>query len=315
MTTWTFAGLALAVAIGVAPAWIDGQGGQGIVHQVRIVGQNDDRADLLFNRRFLELSVEESRHIRAATGYVSCPGTKYGNLTTTSASLIISNGQVLTTAHTFIDEKGRRREPLSTCYFENQADPMVKIPLLGKKGSYIFGSNDPVRSGGPAADFAIARLSHPLEGIEPFPVDLSEQPVTMCPDGSGEANGCWVLVISAAEEGITIGDRATSGIDWKHAIARTCAYRVRLPPRRGGSETYLGDCDISGGASGGANFVRDNGQLVLKAMTVGDAKHGKDYLPFHYDRRHPKNDNYSISIGISKTLLRDAIKLDKKFNH
>jgi hypothetical protein len=312
VTAWAFAGLSLVMAIGVVPVWTGHQGTHGLVHQVKIIGQNDDRADLLFNGRTLGLSVEESQHIRAATGYISCPGTKPGDLATGSASLIISSGQIVTAAHVFIGEHGRHYGPLSACYFENRADPMVRIPLLGTKGSYILGSDHPHTDG--EHDFAVARLSQPLEGVVPFPVDVSSRPVTLCPPGGGEADGCGVLMISAMEDGITIGRSATSGISWNHAIARICAFRISLPALRGGSELYLGDCDSSPGGSGGANFVRDDGGLVLKAITGGVANSPGDYLPFRYDPHDLRHNNFSYSIGVEGALLRDANQLDEKFN-
>src|SRR4051812_17049852 len=60
----------------------------------------------------LGLSREEIEQIRRTTGYITCPGTKFVNGTTGSATVLPSRRHVLTVAHMFWDTLGRRREPL-----------------------------------------------------------------------------------------------------------------------------------------------------------------------------------------------------------
>ena len=63
--------------------------------RVNIIGPTDERGPITVKGPEAGLTAEEIQHIRATTGFVRCPGTKYGNGLTGSGALIIANDQII----------------------------------------------------------------------------------------------------------------------------------------------------------------------------------------------------------------------------
>lgn len=247
-----------------------------LVQKISIIG-TDDRGPLLTKGPELGLSPAEIKQIRQSTGYIVCPGTKYHNPSVASAALIGSNGQIITNAHAIQDDQGRHREPLSSCFFQNQDSPYRKIPLdIIKPESYRMGGDFVLHN---EDDYLIARLKYRMDGVKPFPVDLSEKPLHP---------GQKMFLISATQEDLkanrdqpvlqscTVGD--------VESVSSTIVY---------------GTCDVKHGASGGAHLIRNSqGQLVLRAILsrLGRGQDGQEY-----DR---DSGVYSYGIGIDGKLLK-----------
>ena len=117
-----------------------------------IVGQPDSQGQVLnvdsrvsfqeFGPR-IGLTSSQIRQTDTSMGYVVCPGRLNHNPAQSEGAIVGDGGAILTVAHSFIDENGVAREPLSECYFENQTEPFAHVPLNFSKDSFSIFSQNP----------------------------------------------------------------------------------------------------------------------------------------------------------------------------
>lgn len=224
---------------------------------VNIIDGADERAPITELGPSLGLSAAEVARIRSVSGHVVCADG--GRPVTASGALFLTNGQVLTAAHTFFEADGRRK---AQCFFRRQAAASDWIPLLTDSANARFGATHP--KPGSNNDWAIVRLAAPLFGADPFPVDPS-RPV------AGDA----LIVVSAQPEGF-------EHVDPSVPIVQGCAVR-RAPISSAATNFYRTDCDASNGSSGGMHLFRAGGELWFRGMTIttgptdDPALHGAPY--------------------------------------
>ena len=206
-----------------------------------IIDGTDDRDSLVGLAPALGLSADEVDRIRKVSGYVGCflPSPSVG-----SGALFITNRQILTAAHIFFDESGKRR---SNCFFKTQGQPSVKVDLLIEEAR--FGSNPP--KAGSNYDFAVVPLAEAIEGIEPFPVE---------PDVKVK-NGDDLIVITAHPAGME------KQVPNEVPVAQGCKVR-RVPVSTSITSFYRTDCDATGSSSGGMHLSRVDGRLVYRGVTI-----------------------------------------------
>jgi hypothetical protein len=129
-------------------------------------GNVDGRGPLDERAEQLGLSAADADRLRAATGYIVCPGTASSNGIIASAALVESTQVILTVGHAFVDEAGRARAPLEACIFRNQATPPTEVRLAGSDAVWI-GLKGPAVPHDPR-DYAVALLSRPVAGAVPL---------------------------------------------------------------------------------------------------------------------------------------------------
>ena len=253
-----------------------------LLHYVNIIGPTDDRDAITVLGPKLGLTPDEINYLRTVTGYVMCPGTKYHNRAISSGALVGSNEWVLTAAHTFIDEQGRRREPLSDCWFQNQTVPWTKSPLRFEESTFKFGTEFPYRSiEDQAGDWAIVRLEAPLNGSAPLPISTIDV-----------RDGDPVFNVFAHAAGMMRHVPMTEpGIE---------ACQVRKKYRHG--TMFDIDCDVSGGQSGSMVLSRDVGELAVVGIAITSGKPEQDFTP--YDGTN----SFSYVVGIDKDFVDRTIK-------
>ncbi|HXW71522.1 MAG TPA: trypsin-like peptidase domain-containing protein [Methylocella sp.] len=177
-------------------------------------------------------------HIRfAASGLVEC-GDAHG-----AGQLTLANDVITTAAHVFFDERGVPRA--KTCYFalENRGKE-TRIPI--ESASIVAGSRDPYAIAA-VHDWAVARLSRPVEGITPFTL----------------AEG------AAPNEPVEFVARGH--IDWgdgRRLSMEKCHLFDQLSVGSEGTREFSFDCETGDGASGGA-VVMSADKPVIGAILVG----------------------------------------------
>jgi len=206
-----------------------------------IIDGTDDRDSLLDIGPALGLSKPEIDRIRKVSGYVGCflPTPALG-----SGALFLTNRQILTAGHIFFEDDG---VPRSNCFFKTQTIPPVKVDLLVDEAR--FGAR-PLKPGS-NYDFAVVPLAEPIEGAEPFPVDL---------DTKVKA-GDDLIVITAHPAGME------KTVPNEVPVAQGCTIR-RVPISTSITSFYRTDCDASGSSSGGMHLSRVNGELVYRGVTI-----------------------------------------------
>lgn len=207
-----------------------------------VINGADDRDSLLVLAPKLGLTAEEVQHIRSSTGFVAClsPTPSMG-----SGVLFLDNQQVLTAAHILYQPDGKAR---SRCFFRNQTVPPVMVDLVPYKGYSAFGAMPP--KPGTSQDFAIVRTALPVTGGAPFRV----------PD-SLPAKGETLIVTTGHPAGMA------KEVDRFVPVAQSCTVRRVLSAGRYAA-LFNTDCDATGSSSGGANFARVGGGLVLRGVTI-----------------------------------------------
>lgn len=220
-----------------------------------IIDGSDDRGALTALGPKLGLSPAEIARIRQVSGHVACFG---ANPALASGALFLSNGLVLTAAHTFF-EGGTRA---TKCFFRPQAAGADWVPLKTDAANARFGAVPP--KPGSNNDWAVLRLARPIAGATPFP------PATTRPR-AGEA----LIALTAHPADMEALDPAMP-------VVRGCIVR-RVPVSSGKTNFYRSDCDAVGGASGGMHLARVGGSLVFRAITISTgpwrdpALHGAPY--------------------------------------
>jgi len=206
-----------------------------------VIDGTDDRGSLLDMGASLGLSRPEVDRIRKVSGYVGCflPTPALG-----SGALFLNNRQILTAGHIFFEDNGERR---SNCFFKTQTIPPVKVDLIVDEAR--FGAN-PLKAGS-NYDFAVVPLAEPIEGVEPFPVNL---------DVKVKA-GDDLIVITAHPAGME------TVVPNEVPVAQACKVR-RVPVSTSITSFFRTDCDASGSSSGGMHLSRVEGDLVYRGVTI-----------------------------------------------
>lgn len=276
---WIAAFAAMAVAFGAclpAPAAIVGK---------------DDRGRLTVLGPKLGLSAEEIEQARKSTGLVIC-----GRIAA-SGALVGSNQVLLTTAHTFIDEKGRTRK-LKNCYFRTQEKKPRTVKLDLRPGSVLFGQQYAAQELIPD-DYAVARLAKPLDGAEPF-----LPPTYWFMPHAGDS----LIAFSALMKGMTRPDLS-------QPIVQACTVRQVISNDQGrtrmrAAPLFLSDCDLDHGGSGSINLSREQGgQLVIRGIFRGGPVRARDH--WEYDGNlNSRRANFAVSVIIGP-LIMEQIELIK----
>jgi hypothetical protein len=228
-----------------------------IMSDVDAFGNEDGRGTLLERQTDLGLTSAESKQIRTSTGYVICPASKGGNPIVISGALVGSNMQVVTASHAFIDEKGKKREPLSDCYFRNQDNPAQIVQFDFDSGTEKLGVTG-VRGYEDPNDYAVVRLKSPVKDAIPFRADGQ----VLTKDES-------IIAVAAHQKS------PTREFPSDLPVVQQCYNRETRTPN-GAPAQYYTDCDASPIASGGVLLNRDSsGALAVKGIVVAG---GKDVL-------------------------------------
>ena len=168
-----------------------------------------------------KLDAAELRTRFAGSGLIEC-GDAHG-----AGQLTLANDLVTTAAHVFFDEKGAPRA--KTCFFsiENHGRELrVRIDL----GSIVAGSTNPYAVAA-VHDWAVARLTHPVEGVAPY--------------GLADATGSNMPVEFVARGHIDWGDGRRLSME-------KCHLHDQLSAGAEGTREFSFDCETGDGASGGA---------------------------------------------------------------
>jgi hypothetical protein len=206
-----------------------------------IIDGTDDRGSLLALGPSLGLSAGEIARIRKVSGHVGCfdPLPKVG-----SGALYLTGDLILTAAHIFF-ENGKRE---TKCFFRAQTPGAGWVELKTDKANARFGSSNP--RPGSNNDWAIVRLSVPVAGVAPFPVDDT-------PRRAGDA----LIVLSAHPTGM-------EDVPLDVPVVQGCMVR-RVPVSSEATTFYRTDCDASPASSGGMHLFRGaDGALRFRGMTI-----------------------------------------------
>jgi hypothetical protein len=206
-----------------------------------VIDGADDRGALVALASSLGLSAAEVQRIRKVSGHVACSG-QVPKLA--SGALYLTNGLVLTAAHTFF-HNGKRQ---TQCHFRAQNAGSSWIELKTGEGDARFGAVPP--KPGSNADWAVVRLAAPIAGAVPFPLPLN-----------APKNGDRLVVISAHPAGM-------ESIPPEMPVAQSCTVR-RAPKSSSTTSFYRTDCDATQGSSGGMHLHRGaDGALTFRGMTI-----------------------------------------------
>lgn len=184
-----------------------------------------------------KLNATELRARFAGAGLVEC-GDAHG-----AGQLTLASDVITTAAHVFFDEKGAPRA--KTCFFsvENHGkETRVPIDLT----SIVAGSTDPYAIAA-VHDWAVARLTHPVEGATPF--SLADPVAPNSP----------------------VEFVARGHIDWgegRKLSMEKCALHDQLSVGAEGTREFSFDCETGDGASGGALLMTPN-KPAIGAILVG----------------------------------------------
>jgi len=208
---------------------------------VNVIDGADGRGSLITLGPALGLTPAEIDRIRAVSGHIGC----FDPLpNVASAALFLTNDQILTAGHVFFTEAGERE---AKCYFRRQAPGSRWIALKTDAADVRFGAA-PVKPGS-NDDWAVVRLSEPVAGAEPFPVDETTT-----------AAGDSLIVVTAHPAGM-------DQFDLNVPVVQRCKVR-RAPISTAATTFYRSDCDASGASSGSMNLFRADGRLVFRGITI-----------------------------------------------
>lgn len=202
-------------------------------------GDVDGRGSIDRKADQLGLSADDVKHLRAATGYVICPGKTHRNGIVASAALVESNQLIVTVGHAFVDEKGLPREPVEDCVFRNQAVPPTEISLAG--GDALWVGLEGAATPHDPNDYAVALLSRPVAGATPLRVN---NPV------GGMGLDDHVIGIVAWQE--IEGKKLDAGTP----VVQDCVLRDFDASNGTQPTNYLTDCDLGPVGSGGHIVVK-----------------------------------------------------------
>lgn len=244
---------------------------------------DDGRMTLAEGKGPLGLADSEAEQIANSTGYIICPATKSGNTLAISAALVGSNMQIVTATHAFIDYDGKKREPLSECYFRNQGNPIQIIPVDVNASANRYGTDGP-RGYDDPNEYAVVQLKEPVKGATAFKVDTQEL-----------SNGDSIIAISAHQKS------STREFPSEQPVVQKCTNRVKQTVS-GAPTQYYTDCDLTPMASGGIILARNaGGELLVRGIVVSGGDDSMNCEPFSIKRK-----SYGRAIAIDGNFAQDV---------
>jgi len=248
----------------------------------------------------------------AATGRLVCPP-----VFPTTANLVIKNDVIVTTAHSFYDEKGEARFKTSpyTCKFyvmkkpgDQDPNEIYEVDLstleVGKKNGKQFNDRD---------DWAVAKLKRKVVGVEPYQVDPNA--AFPSPDYKG-------LAVSAGQRDrpARAGDRAirrqnlTGNGYFDHPDSPNLIHRCKRAGDYGYGQ-WVTNCSIGDRGSGSALLVDpgkpdpskpdSGGPLLISAIAVRSPDEQRGYK---FDPENRVSSGYAAITGRFRAALLEASK-------
>jgi hypothetical protein len=222
-----------------------------------------------------KLNAAELRTHFAGSGLVEC-GEAHG-----AGQLTLANDTITTAAHVFFDERGAPRA--KTCFFslENHGKEM-RVPI--DLGSIVAGSTDPYAIAA-VHDWAVARLTQPVEGVTPFSLADPKGPNT------------------------PVEFVARGHIDWgdgRKLSMEKCLMHDQLSVGAEGTREFSFDCETGDGASGGA-LVMTPDKPAIGAILVG-WRSNKPFRTAPFSKFHY---NFAVTIegAFKKAVVATASKV------
>ena len=222
-----------------------------------------------------KLDAAEVRTRFAGSGLVEC-GEAHG-----AGQLTLANDTITTAAHVFFDERGAPRA--KTCFFslENHGKEM-RVPI--DLGSIVAGSTDPYAIAA-VHDWAVARLTQPVEGVTPFSLADPKGPNT------------------------PVEFVARGHIDWgdgRKLSMEKCLMHDQLSVGAEGTREFSFDCETGDGASGGA-LVMTPDKPAIGAILVG-WRSNKPFRTAPFSKFHY---NFAVTIegAFKKAVVATASKV------
>jgi hypothetical protein len=222
-----------------------------------------------------KLDAAELRARFAGSGLVEC-GEAHG-----AGQLTLANDTITTAAHVFFDEKGAPRA--KTCFFSLETHGKeTRVPI--DLGSIVAGSTDPYAIAA-VHDWAVARLTHPVEGVTPFSL--------------ADPKGPNMPVEFVARGHIDWGDGRKLSME-------KCLMHDQLSVGAEGTREFSFDCETGDGASGGA-LVMTPDKPAIGAILVG----WRSNKPFHSAPFSKSHYNFAVTIegAFKKAVVATASKL------
>lgn len=222
-----------------------------------------------------KLNAAELRTRFSGSGLVEC-GNAHG-----AGQLTLNSDTITTAAHVFFDEKGAPRA--KTCYFALEIHGKeTRVPI--DLASIVAGSTNPYAIAA-VHDWAVARLSHPVEGVTPFSLAESEGPNT------------------------PVEFVARGHIDWgdgRKLSMEKCLLHDQLSVGAEGTREFSFDCETGDGASGGA-LVMSPDKPVIGAILVG-WRSNKPFRAAPFSKTHY---NFAVTIegAFKKAVVAAASKV------
>jgi hypothetical protein len=221
-----------------------------------------------------KLNAAELRTRFAGSGLIEC-GDAHG-----AGQLTLASDLVTTAAHVFFDEKGARRA--KTCFFsiENHGTEL-RVPI--DLGSIVAGSTNPYAVAA-VHDWAVARLTHPIERVTPY--SLAD------PTGSNTP----------------VEFVARGHIDWgdgRRLSMEKCLMHDQLAAGAEGTREFSFDCETGDGASGGALVIGTN-KPAIGAILVG-WRSNKPFRSAPFSRSH-----YNFAVTIEGAFKRAVVAAASK---
>lgn len=251
-----------------------------------IVGPTDDRGTLVELGPKLGLSAHEIEQARRSTGHIVCPVSKHDNGGAASAALVVSNQTIVTVAHVFVKGEKQWRE-LSECFFRPQSPPFEKIKI--DPASIVVGTTSPLTAAQFPNDWAVVRLSAPIEGAKPY----RSLPLKI----SARKNAMRFILISAGARDFKSDPRVP--------IVQECKFihvKVKAAPL-----FFQSDCDTSFGMSGSVTLVRHDNELFVAGISQSSGPSSADYKPFNY--KPGPDGSFANHLELREDFLRALVRL------
>jgi hypothetical protein len=267
----------VASAAPFAPQKIDGDSPPYVgarLEQVVVFGRNSRRTVEAFAAE-QKLDPADLHRKFAASGLIEC-GAAHG-----AGQLTLADDLVTTAAHVFFDEDGVPRA--KTCTFVNEVDGKeIRTPI--DTASIVAGSKNPYAVAA-VHDWAVARLTRPVDGAAPFGLA-----------GPASPNSPVEFV-------------ARGHIDWgegRELSMEKCGLHDQLSVGEEGTREFSFDCETGDGASGGALILGEAGDPVVGAILVG----WRSNKPFHSAPFSTTHYNFAVTIegAFKKAVVAAAAK-------
>ena len=223
----------------------------------------DDRMPISEAYQALGFDMVDMLRTRQSTGYVYCPGTVYGNPMRTSGALVNDHQVVVTNGHSFVDELGRKREPLSECYFQTQGMIPEVMRFNFTPGNYEMTEDWAVHRD--KNDYAVVRLLAPLKYGRAFPLAAPEDFYV----------GRSFVLVSANPV------RKRAPFTGKEPIVQSCQVRNIYDGASHFNAVFKSDCDVSPGASGSVGLVNVDGRWKAFSVVSGTGIDELDGHPYN----------------------------------